>query len=232
MKNVILSGLLLAVFAVVGTGLVAYTFDNTREQIAANQREALLRSLHAIIPPERHDNDLFADTIQVTDRQLLGSRDPVTVYRARKNGRPVAAALTATAPAGYGGAIELLVAIRYDGTVAGVRVIDHRETPGLGDGIEIEKSDWISGFDGRSLEDPPAARWRVKKDGGEFDQFTGATIPPRAVVTAVRNALIYFRTHRRELFERQREPAPALEAPAAGAPASIPDGDADSPGTD
>src|SRR5690606_27069458 len=135
-------------------------------------------------------------------------------------------ALTVTAPNGYGGAIRLLVGIREDGTVAGVRVIDHRETPGLGDGIEIEKSDWMTDFEGRSLGDPPVQRWRVKKDGGEFDQFTGATITPRAVVTAVRNALIYFRTHRQALFELPGDTAPALEAPAAGAPASIPGEDA------
>lgn len=225
MKNAITSAVLLAAFAIVGTGLVAYTFENTAEQIAANQRAALLKSLHAIIPPELHDNDLFSDTIQVRDRQLLGTREPVTIYRARKSGEPVAAALTVVAPDGYGGPIELLVGVHYDGTVAGIRVIDHRETPGLGDAIEVEKSDWITRFGGRSLSDPQPAGWRVRKDGGVFDQFTGATITPRAVVTAVRNALIYFRSHRQEIFQRPGTQAPALEAPAAGAPASIPDSD-------
>jgi len=194
------TAIMLCIFAVVGTGMVAYTFDKTKEQIAINEREALLRSLHAIVPPALHDNDLPSDTITVISKELLGTDKPVTVYRARQDGRPVAAILTPIAPDGYSGAIKLLVAISYQGDIFGVRVISHRETPGLGDAIDSEKSDWVDDFRGHSLTNPDELGWHVKRDGGEFDQFTGATITPRAVVKAVYNSLQYFETHRDELF--------------------------------
>lgn len=191
---------LLGIFAVVGTGLVAYTFDNTEERIAINQREALLNSLHAIVPPALHDNDLPSDTITVVSKELLGTAKPVTVYRARKDGKPVAAILSPVAPDGYSGPIELLVAIGYQGNIFGVRVISHRETPGLGDAIDSDRSDWVEDFSGHSLGNPDELGWHVKRDGGDFDQFTGATITPRAVVKAVYNSLQYFKGHRDELF--------------------------------
>lgn len=199
-RHILVTALLLFLFAAIGTGLVAFTFDNTHERIAANEREALLRNLHVLVPPERHDNDIFTDTIEVTDPDLLGTPRPVTVYRARKDGRPVAAILAPVAPDGYSGEIRLLVAIAADGRLAGVRVAGHRETPGLGDAIEAARSDWILGFEGRSLGDPDEKGWAVKKDGGVFDQFTGATITPRAVVKAVKKALVYFDRNRQTLF--------------------------------
>ncbi len=199
-RNMLLATVVLGGFAVLGTGLVALTERNTRERIAANERAYTLRSLNEIVPPGQRDNDLFTDIIQVSDPELLGTPEPVTVYRARKDGQPVAAILRVVAPKGYSGPIKLLVGVRNDGTVAGVRVVSHRETPGLGDGIEAQRSDWILGFSGRSLGDPPEAAWTVRRDGGAFDQFTGATITPRAVTRAVRDALIYFRTHREALF--------------------------------
>lgn len=199
-RNMLLATVVLGGFAVLGTGLVALTERNTRERIAANERAFTLRSLNEIVPPGQRDNDLFTDIIQVSDPELLGTPEPVTVYRARKDGQPVAAILRVVAPKGYSGPIKLLVGVRNDGTVAGVRVVSHRETPGLGDGIEAQRSDWILGFSGRSLGDPPEAAWTVRRDGGAFDQFTGATITPRAVTRAVRDALIYFRTHREALF--------------------------------
>ena len=156
--------------------------------------------LDEIVPPDLRDNDMFTDTIQVTDAELLGTPDPVTVYRARKNGEPVAAILRVVAPNGYSGPVRLLVGVRNNGEVAGVRVVSHRETPGLGDAIESDRSDWILGFTDRSLGDPPEAAWTVKRDGGAFDQFTGATITPRAVTRAVRNALIYFQANQEALF--------------------------------
>lgn len=217
MRSIVTSTILLALFAIVGTALVAFTYDRTVEQIAENERQALLRNLHAILEPNAYDNDIFADTTEVTAPHLLGTAEPVTVYRARNNGQPVAAVLSPIAPDGYNGAIKLLVGIYYDGEIAGVRVISHHETPGLGDGIEIDRSNWITGFEGRSLSSPSQANWAVKKDGGAFDQFTGATITPRAVVKAVQKALIYFREHRTQLFQAPAQRVP-LEAPAAGAP--------------
>ena len=205
LRHIILAGGILALFAVAGTSLVALTHEATDERIAANQRAATLATLHELVPEERYDNDPVTDAITVTDRQAVGSREPLTVYRARRDGEPVAAVLTAVAPDGYGGPIRLLVAINHDGTLAGVRVVNHSETPGLGDAIEAERSDWIHDFAGRSLGNPPLEDWRVEKDGGTFDQFTGATITPRAVVAAVRRALQYYEEHRRELFGEPRE---------------------------
>ena len=135
-------------------------------------------------------------------RNALGTQQAVPVYRAFRNGEPVAALLTPVAPNGYSGEIRLLVGIYADGRVAGVRVLGHKETPGLGDAIEIERSDWITSFAGRSLGNPPLEDWKVKRDGGVFDQFTGATITPRAVVQAVRKTLLYFERHRDELFQK------------------------------
>ena len=201
LRSVLRSGLILATFAVVGVSLVALSFEATEERIAANRRAALLRSLHSLVKPEEHDNDMFSDVVLVRSPLWLGTEGTVAVYRARKDNEPVAAVLTPVAPDGYNGTIRLLVGIRHDGTLAGVRVIEHRETPGLGDGIEERRSDWIHSFDGRSLDDPVADGWRVKRDGGVFDQFTGATITPRAVVKAVHRSLQSFARHQDELFE-------------------------------
>ena len=199
-RTIIITAVILLLFAITGTALVAFTYENTRDRIAANERETLLRKLHVLIEPGRHDNNLFEDTVRVSNQALFGTADPVAIYRARMESRPVALVLPAVAPDGYNGTIKLLVGINYDGTLAGVRVIAHHETPGLGDGIESERSDWIYGFDGRSLDNPVTGRWQVKKDGGHFDQLTGATITPRAIVGAVRKSLLYYREHRDTLF--------------------------------
>jgi H+/Na+-translocating ferredoxin:NAD+ oxidoreductase subunit G len=199
-RYMLITAVLLGIFAIAGTGMVAYTYDNTADRIADNEREALLKSLHAIVPPSLHDNDLPSDTIQVTSKELLGTSKPVTVYRARKDGKPVAAILTPVAPDGYNGAIKLLVAISYQGNIFGIRVISHQETPGLGDAIDTDKSDWVNEFQDHSLKNPGELGWHVKRDGGDFDQFTGATITPRAVVKAVYNSLQYFKDHRDALF--------------------------------
>ena len=208
-RNILFTGILLLLFTVIGASLVAYTFENTKARIAANERAALLRNLHILVPPDSHTNDMFSDVIEVRDPTLLGSRDPVPVYRARRDGEPVALVITPEAPDGYGGAIKLLVGITPEGVLTGVRVLSHRETPGLGDAIEAERSDWILAFDNRRLGDPPAAQWRVRRDGGVFDQFTGATVTPRAVVNAVRKSLIYFERHRDTLFAPLTEPVGA-----------------------
>lgn len=203
-RHMLISAVLLGLFAVAGTGLVAVTFDQTKAQIAENERQALLDYLNSMLPAGSYDNDIYNDTIQIAASEL-GSAAPLTAYRARLAGQPVAAVLTVIAAEGYGGDIRLLVAIRYDGSVAGVRVLSHKETPGLGDKIEPERSDWLMRFVDRSLSDPSAEKWKVRKDGGVFDQFTGATITPRAVVKAVYHALRYFEAHREALFAPRRE---------------------------
>ncbi len=201
-RPILISVIFLFLFAVLGSGLVAYMHDNTAERIAENQRRALLRSLNELIPRADYNNDIYTDIVYVRDAELLGTAQPVAVYRARKNGWPVAAVFASVAPDGYNGAIRLLVAVRVDGTLAGVRVLSHRETPGLGDHIEADRSDWILAFNGKSLDNPQPQDWKVKRDGGVFDQFTGATITPRAVVAAVRNTLLYYRAHGHSLFEQ------------------------------
>ncbi|MEC9315472.1 MAG: electron transport complex subunit RsxG [Pseudomonadota bacterium] len=193
-------GLLLGLFAIVATTLVALTEENTREQIKENQRQALLDGINALIPHDEYDNAILQDTLVLPATEALGTEEPTFVYRARQNGEPVAAVLTVIAPDGYSGTIRMLVGIYHSGKLAGVRVIDHKETPGLGDKIDVKKDDWILQFEGLSLGNPPASKWKVKKDGGEFDQFTGATITPRAVVGAVKQSLEYFRKHRDALF--------------------------------
>ena len=199
-RQIIITAIILLMFAVIGTTLVSYTFDNTRDRIAANERATLLRKLHRLIPPGQYDNILLDDVIAVHDENLLGTDEPVQVYRARKDGKPVALVVAAIAPDGYSGSIKLLVGINKNGTLSGVRVVSHRETPGLGDDIDEERSDWIYIFTGTSLKEPPLDRWKVKKDGGDFDQLTGATITPRAVVQAVRDSLLYYRQHQEALF--------------------------------
>ena len=211
------SALLLGLFALVGTAIVALIFTETKEPIAEAERAFMLRSLHEVIKPELHDNDIFNDMITVTDPELLGSKDPVPVFRARKNGKPVALAIILIAPEGYVGPIKLLVGITADGTILGVRVINHRETPGLGDGIEAKRSNWIFGFNGHSLSDPDSKHWAVRRDGGQFDQFTGATITPRAVVKAVHNALLYYKRNKDRLFKEPSR-APAAMQPEAMQP--------------
>lgn len=201
-RPVIISSAFLFLFAVIGTAMVAYTYTNTEQRIADNERMALLRTISDLIPAENYDNDVFHDIIEVRNKELLGSDKPVPVYRARKKGWPVAAILSPTAPDGYNGTIHLLVAVNLDGTLAGVRVLGHRETPGLGDAIESGRSDWIAGFNSRSLGNPPSEDWKVKRDGGVFDQFTGATVTPRAVVKAVHKALLYFAAHKDRLFRQ------------------------------
>lgn len=188
-RPVLISAAFLFLFAVIGSGLVAFTHDSTAARIAENQRRALLRSLNELVPRDQYNNEIYTDIVHVRNAELLGTDEPVPVYRARKDGWPVAAVFASMAPDGYNGNIRLLVAVRLDGTLAGVRVLAHRETPGLGDSIETERSDWIRGFAGKSLGDPKAEQWQVKRDGGAFDQFTGATITPRAVVGAVKRAL-------------------------------------------
>ena len=199
-KHMLWSGVLLALFAIAGTGLVALTYENTKERIAQAEREALLQKLHSIIPPSEHDNDIFSDYIIVSSPKLLGPSTEVYVFRARMNSQPVAVLITPTAPDGYSGSIKLLVGIRFNGDLAGVRVLEQKETPGLGDGIEEHKSNWIYQFNGLSANNPDLKSWKVKRDGGQFDQMTGATITSRAVVKAVKKTLEYYDSNKDFLF--------------------------------
>jgi len=201
LKNVWNAGKALAVFAMVASGLVALTFLLTEDQIAENERQALLQSLHQLVPQKLHDNDLYTDNVTIDSPTLNYRGKPITIYRARMDNKPVSAIFSVIAPDGYSGAIKLLIAINHDETIAGVRVISHKETPGLGDAIDIQKSDWIKIFDNKSLNNPKLSNWRVKKDGGYFDQLTGATITPRAIVKISKKTLEYFSKNKLNVFE-------------------------------
>lgn len=199
-SQVLISGWVLALTALVGTGLMAGVNWHSQPFIAENERQMLIRTLNTVIPPQSYDNDILHDTTTVNDPGLLGSKQASLVYRARKGGQPIAAALSVVAPNGYSGPITLLVGIDVNGQITGVRVVNHHETPGLGDGIEKRRSNWIDAFTGKSMSNPGEAGWKVKRDGGNFDQFTGATITPRTVVEAVHKALAFFSQNRAALF--------------------------------
>ncbi len=193
-------------FALIGTSLLAFTYNLTHDQIARSEEAEKLKLISQIVPHELFDNDIIKDTLDIAPDALLGSNSSTTAYRARLQGQPSALVLEAVAPDGYSGKIALLVAIRDNGEIAGVRVVAHRETPGLGDYIEIAKSNWIKGFDGISQARYTERDWKVKKDGGQFDYMAGATITPRAVVKAVHKTLQYFAQHRETLFARIEAP--------------------------
>ena len=195
---------ILSVFAIGTAATLAITNELTIGKVECNKQAALMASLNEVMPHEQHDNDLLADRLTVSD-PLLG-RNGHHVYRARLDGEPNGAVLEATAADGYGGNIALIVGVDTQGKVQGVRVVPpHNETPGLGDKIETKKSDWIDGFNGLSLGNPASDGWAVKKDGGQFDSFTGATITPRAVVGAVHRALQYFDANRDAVFSTLAE---------------------------
>lgn len=192
--------LLVVAIAMLLAAFIAMMESATREKTRRNEQAWILERLDALVPPDSHDNDLLADRIQVTSPDILGIDQPAWIYRARKNGEPVAAVIHTVAPDGYHGPIDLLVAIAHDGTLLGVQVLRHSETAGLGDQFENRRSDWLDAFRGKSLADPPQQRWSVRPDGGDFDAFTGATITPRAIVKATRRALEYYGSQRDRLF--------------------------------
>lgn len=196
------NGVLLGLFAILTTGVIAGTFLSTRGKIADNIRHAEEKALLEIVPRSRHDNAMLEDSLAVSDTALLGLREEKRLYLAMNKGEPVAVIVPATARDGYTGDIDMIVGINHDGSVAGVRVLSHRETPGLGDQVDYKKSHWVDGFIGRSLDNTGAAQWKVKKDKGVFDQFTGATITPRAVTAAVYRALQYYQVHAEAIFEK------------------------------
>jgi electron transport complex protein RnfG len=186
-----------AVAAIVIVALIAIA-QVTRERIARNERAWIKERLDALVPPALHDNDMLADYTTVVAPAVFGTSAPIGVYRARRAGVPIAAVLLPVAPDGYGGPIELMVGISANGKLLGVQVIAHHETPGLGD--YFEHSDWLDRFRGRSLGEPPETKWTVRKEGGEFDSFTGATETPKAIIKAVRLTLEYYDNHNAELF--------------------------------
>jgi len=208
MKNnryILVSGLILSLFAIIGTALVGITYESTADKITENERRALLRKLNQILPSDLYDNDLLNSGFKIEADQRLGQDKPSTIYIAKQQEQLRAMIFSVIAPKGYSGEIKMLVGVNMNGSLAGVRVVSHKETPGLGDAIEINRHDWILGFNGKSLENPNERDWKVKRDGGVFDQFTGATITPRAVVQAVHLCLVYFDRHKKDLIKQYSE---------------------------
>lgn len=193
-KSISRNSVLLTIFALITAALLAGTKLATNDRIIAAERAAAQKALLEIVPLERHNNDLLLDTVAIPAQYWaeLGLKNGGDINLARDNGEIVAAIIPAVAPDGYSGNISLMIGINIDGTLAGVRTLKHNETPGLGDKVDLKKSPWILGFDGKSLSNPHLNFWKVKKDGGDFDAFTGATITPRAVVGAVKRSLIFF----------------------------------------
>lgn len=202
-KSVIQNSLSLALFAMFTVGLISLTYVFTENRIADQVRAYEARALMEILPPGTHDNVLLDTKVALKPSIQLGTQREREAYVALDKGEPVAVIMPVIAPDGYNGRIEMLVGINRDGTIAGVRAITHKETPGLGDKINTNVSHWILGFNGKSLNNPSPSEWAVRKDGGDFDQFTGATITPRAVVAAVYRALEYFRENKQYLLAPQ-----------------------------
>lgn len=193
-KRISYQAILLGGFATLAAALLIVGNNATRDDIGRRHADDLLQSLAQVLPDALHDNNLLDSTVVVDDAQ----GKPLTVYRATKDHRPTGFAWI-TKGQGYGGEIALILAVDPTGELLGVRVLSHSETPGLGDRIEAQKSQWILRFTGRSLQNTPESEWAVKKDGGRFDQFSGATITPRGVVKAVHEGLLFFQTHRSEI---------------------------------
>ena len=228
LRRVVITTVILAVFFGLGVGFVAYTQQKTADQIELNRQAVLLGQIMAVLGSETHDNNPAEDPFLLPDPEALNLGAlvldspgegvlPASLtpeeraqamdagqlgFRAREGGEVTVVAIPVVTHRGYSGDIRLLVGVRADGVVSGVRVLEQNETPGLGDKIQADKTDWILDFAGRRLGDPPQEDWAVKKDGGAFDQFTGATVSPRAVVEAVEDVLLYVGEHHRQLFEQ------------------------------
>lgn len=205
-KATLATALNLLVFALIGTAVLASTFQLTRARIVQSEEAEKLKLITQIVPAALFDNDIIKDTLDIPASPQLGTGDSTIAYRGRLHGEPSVAVLQAIAPDGYSGRISLIVAIRADASIAGVRVVAHKETPGLGDYIEYAKNRWISVFDGAAHARYKETDWKVKKDGGQFDYMAGATVSPRAVVKAVHKTLHYFEENRDKLFAAKQAP--------------------------
>jgi len=201
LKHSVKTAMVMIALTIVGTLSLAIIHQTTEAPISKAEAAVRMGLFAQILVPELYDNDLLQDEIKFPAGGDLGNRDETSIYRARLKDKPSAVILEATAPDGYSGDIKLLVAIKADGEIAGVRVLTHKETPGLGDYIDISHSEWIKQFDGQSLVKRNDEAWFVKKDGGQFDFTTGATITPRAVVKAVHKVLKFYSKNQQAIFE-------------------------------
>lgn len=199
------TSVILFVFVIIFTALLAGAYLWTKPALDASAAEEKMKLIDEVLPRSAYDNELLKDTISLPASPLLGTDEATTAYRARKGGQPVALVLEAVAPDGYSGKIRLILAVNLDGSIAGVRVTQHKETPGLGDYIEPKKDKnkerpWITQFNGHSYASTTDREWKVKKDGGQFDSVAGATVTPRALIKAVRKATKYVAENQTQLY--------------------------------
>jgi len=199
-KTVIKTGITLAVIAAICTVLVAATYQLTEERIAANEKALLEQALQPALSGLLYEGGVSESRLVIPPPHDLPGNDSALIFRVYAKDRPVAALFAVTARDGFAGVIRVLIGVEFDGTVTGVRILQHRETPGLGDKIEPARSDWIFQFDGHSMGDPEVTGWAIRNDGGDFDQLTGASVTPRAIIKAIRDTLLYFDVHRDEIF--------------------------------
>lgn len=197
------AGVILAVIAAVCTSLVALTYSVTRTRITANEQAWLEQSLRPALAGVVYDNNLIDSTLTIPLPHELPGNEPVLVYRALSEDKPVAALFVVTALDGFSGPIKLLIGIDVEGAVTAARVLRHRETPGLGDFIDSAKSGWIDQFEHKSLSAPDRLLWALGRDSGEFDQVTGASITSRAVLKAIKETLLYFEANQESVFAEQ-----------------------------
>lgn len=201
-------GVLLGGFCLVASVTLAMGYRLSAPAIEARQKEDMAASLEQVIPARLRGNDMVADAVTIE-----GPAGKTTVYRARKGGAVSAVAYRVVGQ-GYGGEIVIVMGVDRNGEILGVRVVQHSETPGLGDKVDVRKTRWVDAFAGKSLANTPDAKWAVKKDGGQFDQFSGATITPRGVVKAVREGLAFFAANRARMLDDAAGAAePGRDAP-------------------
>jgi len=211
--NWLLSGVAAAAVALAAFYAVHAAYDWSDERIAANERARVVARLNSVLEPALRGRDLTTTRLAVVDEEHLGTAGPVDVFVLTDRGAPMATVFATVAPHGYNASIDLLIGVAPIGTVTGVRAVRHRETQGLGDAIDVAKSDWMLQFDSKALTAPALEHWAIEQDEGEFDAISGATVTSRAVVTAVKNTLLYFDAHRDELYTRAAEAAAATNEP-------------------
>ena len=199
-STVLKSGITLAMIAAICTSLVALTYHLTVDRIAANDKALLEQSLHPALSDIFYDSGVSESLLVLSPPHALPGSEKALIYRVYAQQEPVAALIVVTARDGFSGPIRILVGVDIEGIVTGIRILRHRETPGLGDKIVASRSDWVHQFAGRSIGDPEVTDWAIRRDGGEFDQLTGASVTPRAVIKAMRDSLVYFDAHKSEIF--------------------------------
>jgi len=199
-KKVSITASAMIIFSLVASAALSISYFLTKTPIEESDARAKRMFLNQVVPSNLYDNNLVKDTISVEPNPLIGNKKNIDIYRAKKNNQVVAVIIETIAPDGYSGEIKTLVGIGQKDKILGVRVITHKETPGLGDYIEVDKSHWIKNFNLKSLDEMGEKEWAVKKDGGDFDYVSGATITARAVVKSTYKSLLYVKENKKRLF--------------------------------